>query len=110
MRLKKGVADRVWEEIVLAVIGDQFMPERGSNSTEEKGVEEWWSPDEICGCTISVRSNEDILAVWHKNGADEAVRIRIRDNIRRILHLNPATVLEYKSNNGGPLSLGLSTV
>lgn len=121
VRLKKGVADRVWEEIVLAVIGDQFMPERGNSnsnadgnasngSSEEKGADDWWSPDEICGCTISVRSNEDILAVWHKNGADEAVRLRIRDTIRRILHLNPATVLEYKSNNGGRWTWLPSTV
>ena len=35
-------------------------------------------PDEICGCTISVRSNEDIIAVWNKSGAEERVRIKIR--------------------------------
>jgi translation initiation factor 4E len=73
VRLKKGVADRIWEEMVLALIGDQFMPERG-----ERVPEDWWAPDEICGCTISVRSNEDILAVWHKTGSDEAIRVRIR--------------------------------
>ena len=72
VRLKKGVADRVWEEIVLAVIGDQFAPERGSGSAENDG----W---EVCGVSISVRSNnEDILAVWHKTGSDEAVKLRIR--------------------------------
>ena len=71
VRLKKGVANRIWEEIVLAVIGDQFAPERG----EGKGGDDW----EICGVSISVRSNnEDILAVWHKTGSDEAVKIRIR--------------------------------
>ena len=35
-------------------------------------------PDEICGCTISVRSNEDIIAVWNKSGAEERVRVKIR--------------------------------
>ena len=74
VRLKKGVADRVWEEIVLAVIGEQFVPDRSE--------EEPWAVDEICGCTISVRSNEDILAVWHKSGADEAVRARIRCGVQ----------------------------
>jgi translation initiation factor 4E len=111
VRLKKGVADRVWEEIVLAVIGDQFAPERGSVSVENDG----W---EVCGVSISVRSNnEDILAVWHKTGSDEAVKLRIRcadvtdidsilsngvcrDIIRKVLQLSPATVLEYKTNNG----------
>jgi hypothetical protein len=78
-------------------------------------------PDEICGCTISVRSNEDILAVWNKNGAEDRVRIKIRwvapyspslhsraymtdgsvfwrhrDIIRRVLNLNPQTTMEYK--------------
>ncbi|CCA66769.1 related to translation initiation factor 4e [Serendipita indica DSM 11827] len=91
VRLRKGVADRVWEEIVLAVIGEQFVPDRSE--------EEPWLADEICGCTISVRSNEDILAIWHKSGADEAVRARIRDTIRKVLQLGPATILEYKSNN-----------
>lgn len=92
MRLKKGVADRIWEEIVLAIIGDQFAPERG----EGKGADDW----EICGVSISVRSNnEDILAVWHKTGSDEAVKLRIRDIIKRVLQLGPGTVLEYKTNN-----------
>ncbi|KIM21274.1 hypothetical protein M408DRAFT_333582 [Serendipita vermifera MAFF 305830] len=92
VRLKKGVADRIWEEIVLAIIGDQFAPERG----EGKGADDW----EICGVSISVRSNnEDILAVWHKTGSDEAVKLRIRDIIKRVLQLGPGTVLEYKTNN-----------
>lgn len=97
---------------MLALIGDQFMPERG-----ERVPEDWWSPDEICGCTISVRGNEDILAVWHKTGSDDAIKARIRyasviffyglteryccrDVIRKVLQLGPATILEYKSNNG----------
>lgn len=42
-------------------------------------------PDEICGCTISVRSNEDIIAVWNKIGAEERVRIKIRWDITLFL-------------------------
>jgi translation initiation factor 4E len=78
IRLKKGVVDRIWEQIVLAVIGDQFMPEKGTGAKNEYGVEDNWAPDEICGCTVSVRSNEDILAIWHKTGNDENIRLRIR--------------------------------
>ncbi|KAI9450757.1 translation initiation factor eIF 4e-like domain-containing protein [Russula earlei] len=89
LRLRKGVADRIWEDLVLALIGDQFA---GVAPTHE---DEW---PEICGCTISVRQNEDILSVW--NRIDEPkLRERIRDRIRAVLHLPQSTIMEYKSNN-----------
>jgi translation initiation factor 4E len=86
LRLRKGVADRVWEDIVLALVGDQFA---GVAPPHE---DEW---PEICGCTISVRQSEDILSVW--NRIDEPkLRERIRDRIRVVLHLPPSTIMEYK--------------
>ncbi|KAF8493277.1 eukaryotic translation initiation factor 4E class II [Russula emetica] len=89
LRLRKGVADRIWEDLVLALIGDQFA---GVAPPHE---DEW---PEICGCTISVRQSEDILSVW--NRIDEPkLRERIRDRIRAVLHLPPSTIMEYKSNN-----------
>ncbi|KZS94590.1 eukaryotic translation initiation factor 4E [Sistotremastrum niveocremeum HHB9708] len=92
IRLKKGVADRLWEELIIAVIGDQFSdcgdPESGEND-----------PPEICGCTISVRHSEDIVSVWNRNGADQRVTGRIRDTMRRVLNLPANTIMEYKSNN-----------
>ena len=48
VRLKKGVAQRYWEDILLAVLGGQFRV--GS--------------DEICGVVLSVRYNEDLLSIW----------------------------------------------
>ncbi|KAH9990925.1 eukaryotic translation initiation factor 4E class II [Russula vinacea] len=89
LRLRKGVADRVWEDIVLALVGDQFA---GVAPPHE---DEW---PEICGCTISVRQSEDILSVW--NRFDEPkLRERIRDRIRAVLNLPSSTIMEYKSNN-----------
>jgi len=89
LRLRKGVADRIWEDLVLALIGDQFA---GVAPMHE---DEW---PEICGCTISVRQSEDILSVW--NRIDEPkLRERIRDRIRVVLHLPQSTIMEYKSNN-----------
>lgn len=49
IRLKKGIASRYWEDIILAIIGEQF--DVGS---------------EICGAVLSVRNNEDIVSVWNK--------------------------------------------
>jgi len=82
IRLRKGIADRLWEDLVLGIIGDQFEEE-----------------DEICGCVLSVRSQEDILSVWNRNEKDSVARGRISDTIRKLLNLPPSTTMEYKSNN-----------
>lgn len=49
IRLKKGIASRYWEDIILAIIGEQF--DVGS---------------EVCGAVLSVRNNEDIVSIWNK--------------------------------------------
>lgn len=60
VRLKKGVADRYWEDLLLAIVGDQFM---------EAG-------DEVCGAVLSVRSGEDVLSVWTKINGGRNIKIR----------------------------------
>jgi translation initiation factor 4E len=49
IRLKKGIASRYWEDVILAIIGEQF--DVGS---------------EVCGAVLSVRNNEDIISIWNK--------------------------------------------
>ncbi|KAG8892808.1 hypothetical protein FRC01_013945 [Tulasnella sp. 417] len=80
LRLRKGLADRLWEDLVIAIIGDQFDVEDG-----------------ICGCVLSVRGSEDILSVWNRDERDADAKARIRDGIRKALNLPPATIMEYKS-------------
>jgi translation initiation factor 4E len=90
IRLRKGVADRLWEDLVMAVIGDQF-DECGSgsggatpNGGESGGGEEATGEEdsahfpEICGCTISVRQYEDIISLWNRYEVDFKVREKIR--------------------------------
>lgn len=60
VRLKKGVADRYWEDLLFGIIGDQF----GDAS------------DEVCGAVLSVRNGEDILSVWARNDGSRVLRIR----------------------------------
>jgi len=60
MRLKKGVADRYWEDLLLAMIGDQFY---------EAG-------EEVCGAVLSVRSGEDVFSIWTKNDGGRNIKIR----------------------------------
>lgn len=47
-RIVKGAANRLWDETLLACIGDQFGEDN----------------DEVCGVVLSVRNNEDILSIW----------------------------------------------
>lgn len=86
IRLKKGVADRIWEDLVLAIIGDQFDEcKTGEASAENMGS---WSDSsdgastsdwpEICGCTISVRQSEDIISLWNRVDGDSKLKDRIR--------------------------------
>ncbi|PSK42678.1 putative eukaryotic translation initiation factor 4E-1 [Elsinoe australis] len=81
MRLKKGVADRYWEDLLLALIGDQFA---------EAG-------EEVCGAVVSVRSGEDVFSVWTKN--DGGRNVKIRETIKRVLALPPDTVITWKSHD-----------
>jgi translation initiation factor 4E len=60
VRLKKGVADRYWEDLVFAIIGDQL-----SEVSEE-----------ICGAILSVRNGEDILSIWTRNDGGRVLKIR----------------------------------
>lgn len=81
VRLRKGVADRLWEDLVCAVVGDQFAEDGESGSRSGDGVVDDAqivpAGPEICGCTISVRNSEDILSVWNK-GTDAKINARIR--------------------------------
>ncbi|KAK3749963.1 hypothetical protein QZH41_013866, partial [Actinostola sp. cb2023] len=81
VRLKKGLASRCWENLVLAMLGEQFMV--GS---------------EVCGAVISVRFQEDIISIWNRNAADQATTTRIRDTLKRVLNLPPNTIMEYKAH------------
>ena len=84
IRLRKGVADRLWEDLVLAVIGDQFdgvvdpADTDGSQSgPNPEGVPSGDWP-EICGCTISVRQNEDIISLWNRHDSSAKSKEKIK--------------------------------
>ena len=82
VRLKKGLAARCWENLILAILGEQFMV-----------------GEEICGAVISIRLHEDIISVWNRSAQDQATTVRIRDTLRRVLNLPLNTIMEYKTHN-----------
>lgn len=101
VRLKKGVADRYWEDLLLAMIGDQFA---------EAG-------DEVCGAVLSVRGGEDVLSVWTRIDGGRNIKIRYvatshaasllslstnmlgRETIKRLLSFPQDTNIMWKSHD-----------
>ncbi|XP_054771436.1 eukaryotic translation initiation factor 4E type 2-like [Lytechinus pictus] len=81
VRLRKGLASRLWENLVLAMLGEQFMV-----------------GEEICGAVVSVRFAEDIISIWNRTASDNAINIRVRDTLQRVLNLPPNTIMEYKTH------------
>ncbi|XP_014600724.1 PREDICTED: eukaryotic translation initiation factor 4E type 2 [Polistes canadensis] len=82
VRLRKGLVSRCWENLILAMLGEQFMV-----------------GEEICGAVVSIRFQEDIICVWNKTASDVATTARIRDTLRRVLHLPTSASMEYKTHN-----------
>uniref|UniRef100_A0A8C0H0U4 Eukaryotic translation initiation factor 4E type 2 n=1 Tax=Chelonoidis abingdonii TaxID=106734 RepID=A0A8C0H0U4_CHEAB len=70
IRLRKGLASRCWENLILAMLGEHMCS--------------GWS--------------EDIISIWNKTASDQATTARIRDTLRRVLNLPPNTIMEYKTH------------
>uniref|UniRef100_A0A8C0NH05 Eukaryotic translation initiation factor 4E type 2 n=1 Tax=Canis lupus familiaris TaxID=9615 RepID=A0A8C0NH05_CANLF len=80
IQLQKGLASHCWENLILAMLGKQFIV------------------GEICGAVVSVRFQEDIISIWNKTASDLATTAHIRDTLRRVLKLPPNTIMEHKTH------------
>lgn len=78
VRLKKGVADRYWEDLMLALIGEQFGD----------------AGEEVCGAVMSVRNGEDIISIWCARDGGRV--LKIRETFKRVLNFPPDTKIEWK--------------
>lgn len=81
VRLRKSQTGRAWEDLCMAMLGEQFMV-----------------GPELCGVVLSVRFQDDHLAVWHRTAADTVAAGRVRDALRRILQLPSSVPIEYKAH------------
>uniref|UniRef100_A0A8R1DT37 eIF-4F 25 kDa subunit n=1 Tax=Caenorhabditis japonica TaxID=281687 RepID=A0A8R1DT37_CAEJA len=82
IRLKKGLSTRIWENLLMALIGEQFL-----------------IGDELCGAVCSIRNQEDIISLWNRNADYTPETNRIRETLRKVLNLPQNTVLEYKRHD-----------
>jgi len=81
-RLPKGLASRFWEGLLLVLVGEQFE-----------------ASDDIAGVVISMRPNEDIIAVWNKNADNPTAIAKIRETLKQELELPSFVRLEYKRHD-----------
>lgn len=84
VRLRKGFASRYWEDLLLAVVGEQF------------GV-----GAELCGIGVSLRYNEDILSVWNATADDHLAKKQIYAALSLVMPLVTAAnaAVDYKAHD-----------
>ena len=82
IRIKKGYATKCWEDLLLAVIGEQFEV-----------------LNELCGIVISVRYQEDIIAIWNKTATDRDAKLKLVDTLRVIFNTIPGLQADYKAHD-----------
>ena len=56
LRMKKAGVAAIWEETLLAIIGEQLE-----------------GNEDVCGAVLSIRYHDDNLSVWHKTADNEEV-------------------------------------
>ncbi|KAI1135100.1 translation initiation factor eIF4e [Hypoxylon sp. FL0543] len=81
LRLKKGIADRYYEDLLMACVGDQFGDEA----------------EEVCGVVLSMRNGEDVLSIWTRSTGQKV--LKIRETMKRVLNCPPDTRIEFKSHD-----------
>jgi len=86
LRLKKEHTNRLWEGMLLAVVGEQLA----INDVGES---------EICGGVVSVRHQEDILALWTRSAANHSIRHALGERMKKVLELPSNVIMEYKEHD-----------
>ncbi|OAV94287.1 hypothetical protein PTTG_08640 [Puccinia triticina 1-1 BBBD Race 1] len=104
IRLKKGLANRLWETLIFSLVGGGLEklianPDSLSDDNESPAREH----KEICGAVLSIRRDEDILAVWHRTGApdvggDGKMAKQVKLALQTVLQLPLNCHLVYKLN------------
>lgn len=84
IRLQKAASPRAFEDLCLALIGEQF------------------ETDDICGIACSVRTYENNLSIWLKDANNKQLLGRVEAIARRVLNLEAKIVLRdwsFKPHN-----------
>lgn len=85
MRVRKHASSKAFEDLVLALIGEQFD-----------------SPDFVCGIACSIRFQEDILSIWLRSADNDPAITSVAATARRALNLPSSAMArdwEFKAHN-----------
>jgi len=70
-----GLIDRIWEELLFAVIAEKFLDL------------------DMVGIMVSIRAREDKISIWNRGSKV----LNNGERLRKILNLDPETHLQYQS-------------
>lgn len=79
IRIPKSHSNKYWEDIQLAMIGEQFRAE-----------------NEVLGLVISLKPYQDIISIWNRNGRDTEKVQSLREDIERIINPDAEVKIEYE--------------
>ena len=82
LRVKKHATDRVWEEMVLALVGDAF------------GL-----GDEVCGLVLTMKAGEDMVSVWNRSAEDKDAVLRIKAVMMSVLGVDRSDAFDYRPHD-----------
>ncbi len=77
--IQKQFSNKQWEDLLLAMIGEQFPDE-----------------NEILGIECAIKNKNDKLSVWNRTGNDEGIQSRIRETMMKLLGLPASFKIEYQ--------------
>lgn len=80
IRLPKTHTNKYWEDLLLAMIGEQFRCD-----------------NEILGLAISLRPNQDSISLWNRSGTDQKKIEMIKEDIHNIIKVEESMKLEYEN-------------
>eukprot|EP01117_Protostelium_nocturnum_P019036 TRINITY_DN8130_c0_g1_i2.p1 TRINITY_DN8130_c0_g1~~TRINITY_DN8130_c0_g1_i2.p1 ORF type:complete len:205 (-),score=37.76 TRINITY_DN8130_c0_g1_i2:106-720(-) len=83
-KLKKtedNTLTRLWEELMIATIGEQFE-----------------DPD-VVGIVLSIRPKEDVISIWNKDNHNYTLRTKLSDVLRNVWGTEYYSGIEYKNHS-----------
>ena len=70
IRLPKTHTSKYWEDLLMAMIGEQFSVE-----------------NEVLGCVLSTKPNGDGISVWHRHANDEKIVSKLKEDISSFVNV-----------------------
>ena len=82
VKLSKQLTNKLWEDLLLALVGNQFTDE-----------------DEVLGLLVTLRHNFDTIQVWNKSGKDKERIDTVKKDIERVLQIGADSELRLDYEN-----------